>query len=206
MKSTIKIEQKRQLRQLLREQERCLTAAVRCASDQRLTERFLNLVETAAADTILLYCSMGAEPDTTVLLRKLVAKGKQIALPRCLPNGELETRVYQPQWPLISHPYGMLEPGLAHPLIMAGDIDLALVPALAYDQHGMRLGRGGGYYDRYLPGFSSVTVGMCRDVLLQKHLPAECHDQSVDLVLTETRTFYRKGNNGRPEGEQAFSV
>ena len=204
MKSTTKIEEKQRLREVLKEQERRLTKAALSASDRMLTERFLALPEVASAETILLYCSMGAEPDTTEPIKVLLARGKRIVLPRCLPGRQMETRLYTTEIPLIRHRYGMLEPGQAHPLVGPEEIDLALVPALAYDVRCMRMGRGGGYYDRYLPAFSGGTVGLCRDALLQSKIPAESHDQPVDLVLTETRLFRRAGE--KTETGRAFQV
>ncbi len=189
MKSITRTEEKRRLREELRGQERRLTRAALSASNRMLTKRFLALAEVAAANTVLLYCSMGAEPDTKLLLQELETKGKRIALPRCLPDNRMETRLYMDQVPLIRHPYGMWEPSSQHMLVRTDEIDLALVPALAYDIRGIRLGRGGGYYDRYLGDFSGVTVGLCRDVLLQERLPAEAHDRPVDIVLTETWLF-----------------
>lgn len=192
MRSTTGIaEEKERLRRALREEERRLTRAALSAGDRILTERFLALPQVAAARTILLYASMGAEPDTGTLLEKLTARGKRVALPRCLPEGRMETRLYLPEVPLIRHRFGMLEPGEEHPLIEREEIDLILVPAQTYDVHGMRLGKGGGYYDRYLSGYSGRTVGLCRDVLLQEKVPAEEHDLPVELVLTETRIFRR---------------
>lgn len=191
MKSTTRIEEKQRLREALKKQERRLTKAALSTSDRKLTERFLALEEVAAAETILLYCSMGAEPDTAELIEALLARGKRIALPRCLSGRQMETRLYTAEVPLIQHRYGMMEPGEAHPLVGPEEIDLALVPALAYDICCMRMGRGGGYYDRYLAAFPGRTVGLCRDVLLQKTIPAESHDRPVDLVLTETRLFRR---------------
>ena len=155
-------EQKQRFREELREQERRLTKAALSASNQRLAQRFLALEEVAAANTVLLYCSMGTEPDTEAVLEELLARGKRVALPRCLPGRSMETRLYVPGLPLLRHRYGMLEPGADHPLVETAQIDLALVPALAYDIRCMRMGRGGGYYDRYLADFPSVTVGLCR--------------------------------------------
>ena len=182
-------EQKQRFREELREQERRLTKAALSASNQRLAQRFLALEEVAAANTVLLYCSMGTEPDTEAVLEELLARGKRVALPRCLPGRSMETRLYVPGLPLLRHRYGMLEPGADHPLVETAQIDLALVPALAYDIRCMRMGRGGGYYDRYLADFPSVTVGLFRDALLQKKIPAEPHDRPVGLVVTETRLF-----------------
>lgn len=193
MRSTTGIaEEKERLRGALREEERRLTRAALSASDRLLAERFLALPEVAQARTVLLFRSMGAEPDTGPLLAALLERGKRVALPRCLPGGRMEARQYLPGIPLVRHRFGMLEPGLDHPLLEPEEIDLALVPAQVYDVTGMRLGRGGGYYDRYLAAFPGRTIGLCRDALLRERVPAETHDRPVELVLTETRRFRRR--------------
>ena len=86
---------------------------------------------------------------------------------------------------------GRLIRALTARLLARPDIDLALVPAVCYDRRGFRLGFGGGYYDRWLSGFSGFTVGLCRDCVLQDRVPTEDHDCRVDLLLTETRRFLR---------------
>ena len=134
---------------------------------------------------VLLYCGMGTEPDTLRLLPPLLDRGKQVGLPRCLPGNRMEVRLVQTNSRLIRHPYGMLEPDPACPALSPGEIQLALVPGLAFDRSGGRLGRGGGYYDRWLTGFSGFTAALCRAPLLLERLPREGHDLPVALVVTE---------------------
>nr|WP_245185095.1 5-formyltetrahydrofolate cyclo-ligase [Flavonifractor sp. AGMB03687] len=159
------------------------------SGDDALFRRFLSLPQTRAAHTILLYCGMGTEPDTLRLLPALFAAGKRICLPRCLPGNQMEARLVQPDSSLICHPYGMLEPGTDCPLVSPEEIDLVLVPGLAFDRSGGRLGRGGGYYDRWLAHFSGVTAALCRDGLLMDAVPRLPHDLGVDLVITETGLY-----------------
>ena len=64
-----------------------------------------------------------------------------------------------------------------------------LVPAVCYDRRGYRLGFGGGYYDRWLEGFSGVTAGLCREAVLQDEVPIEAHDARVDILLTEEESL-----------------
>jgi 5-formyltetrahydrofolate cyclo-ligase len=69
------------------------------------------------------------------------------------------------------------------------EIDLMLVPAVAFDEEGRRLGRGGGYYDRYLSGFAGPTVGLAREKLLCPAVPTEPHEMRVRFVVTESRVI-----------------
>lgn len=173
------------LRAELRAKMTTLTDRDRRASDDALFLRFLNLPELAVAQTVLLYYGVGAEPDTGRLIRPLLAMGKRVALPRVLPHRGMEARLVGEAPPLARHPFGMPEPGEDCPQIPKEEIDLILVPGLAFDKNGYRLGQGGGYYDRYLDDFTGATLSLCRAVFLLDALPTEPHDRPVGLVLTE---------------------
>ena len=188
MPSTITAEKARLRRQAL-DWLTTLSCEARTAGDETLFHRFLTLPQVESARTILLYHGMDTEPDTVRLLPPLWDTGKRVCLPRCLPGNQMEARLVQRDSTLIRHPYGMPEPGLDCPLIPPGQIDLVLVPGLAFDRSGGRLGRGGGYYDRWLAGFSGVTAALCRDGLLMESIPRLPHDLGVNLVVTETGLY-----------------
>ena len=198
MPSTITAE-KAALRTRLRTRLRGLSPAERQAGDALLLARFLSLPQVAQARTLLLYYGVGTEPDTARLLEPLWALGKAVCLPRCLPGNSLETRLIQRSTVLIPHHlFGIPEPGLDCPLVEPGKIDLALIPGLAFDRAGGRLGQGGGYYDRWLGGFSGVTVALCRELVLLDGVPRASHDRGVDLVVTE-RSLYGPSLSGQRE-------
>ena len=176
-----KAELRRRARQYLRE----LSPQARRASDDALFARFLALPQVEAADTLLLYHGMGGEPDTARLLPALWARGKAVCLPRCLPGRGLEARLVRPDSALIPHPYGMLEPGEDCPLVGKDAIGLVLVPGLAFDPSGGRLGQGAGFYDRWLADYAGCTAALCRTALLLPQVPRAPHDRGVELVLTE---------------------
>jgi len=81
--------------------------------------------------------------------------------------------------------FGILEP--AHPVFAPEEIDLILVPGVAFDHSGNRIGRGGGFYDRLLPQYRAVRAGICFDFQCVKWIPVEPHDCKTDLVVTESR-------------------
>lgn len=185
MPSTSITEQKTALRRAVRARLSAMSPEEREESDGILFRRFLTLPQVAAADKILLFYGMGTEPDTAKLLPVLLDRGKEVLLPRCLPGHGLEARRLTGESALIRHRYGMLEPGEDCPLVKREDIGLILVPGLCFDRMGYRLGQGGGYYDRYLAGYTGVTVGLCRREVLQDAVPREEHDRPVDLVVTD---------------------
>ena len=133
----------------------------------------------------------GREPETEILVRTLTARGKRVGLPRMLPERGMEVRLFQPEVSMVQASFGIWEPPESAPLLKREEIQVALVPAVCYDRDRYRLGFGGGYYDRWLAGFSGFTVGLCRECVLQAQMPREAHDQRVDLLLTEMHRFFR---------------
>lgn len=185
MASTIDLE-KKALRRRVREQLSALSRSELVRSDDALFEKFLSLPQVEEAQTVFAFWGIpGKEPDTARLVRELVRRGKTVGLPRMLPDHRMEVRRYDPDRPLVTVSFGISEPGEDCPLIAREAINLVLVPAVCYDRRGYRLGFGGGYYDRWLAGFSGVTVGLCREAVLQEAVPTEAHDARVDLLLTE---------------------
>ena len=199
MASTIDSE-KKALRRRVREQLSALSRSELVRSDDALFEKFLSLPQVEEAQTVFAFWGIpGREPDTARLIGELIRRGKTVGLPRMLPDHRMEVRRYDPDRPLVSVSFGISEPVEDCPLIAREAINLVLVPAVCYDRRGYRLGFGGGYYDRWLAGFSGVTVGLCREAVLQEAVPTEAHDARVDLLLTEVEclSFQGDGKSGR---------
>lgn len=189
MASTIDLE-KKELRRRVRERLSALSPEELVRSDDALFARFLALPQVEAARSIFAFWGIpGKEPETARLIRELIARGKTVGLPRMLPGRRMEVRRYCPDRPLTVVSFGILEPGEDCPLIAREDIDLALVPNVCCDRRGYRLGFGGGYYDRWLAGFSGVKTGLCREAVLQDLVPTDVHDARVDLLLTERESL-----------------
>ena len=189
MASTIDLE-KKELRRRVREELSALSRSELVRSDDALFARFLALPQVEEAKTIFAFWGIpGKEPDTSRLIRELIRRGKVVGLPRMLPGHQMEVRRYDPDRPLVQTSFGISEPGEDCPLIRRENVGLALVPAVCYDGQGYRLGFGGGYYDRWLERFSGVTVGLCREAVLQEAVPVEAHDAKVDILLTEEESL-----------------
>jgi 5-formyltetrahydrofolate cyclo-ligase len=136
----------------------------------------------AQAHTVLTYMAFRNEIDLTPLLDRHPTK--RWVLPRIAPSRELSLHRYQPG-ALERHPYGMLEPTPECPEVAPEEIELALIPGVAFDRRGFRLGYGGGYFDRLLPRLRGITVGVTYARFLVDALPYTARDSRVQWILTE---------------------
>ncbi|MFD0692166.1 5-formyltetrahydrofolate cyclo-ligase [Actinomadura fibrosa] len=187
---------KARLRAELLEGRAALEPGERSAAARSLRDALLSAPEVEMAGTVAAYVSVGSEPDTRGLLFALWKRGAYVLLPRLLPDGDLDWASYEGPDSLAPGPRGLLEP--TEPPRgpgAVGSADVVLVPALAVDRTGMRLGRGGGSYDRVLSrvGPAILTVGLVYDAELVPSLPAEPHDQRVRAVVTPSGGLTRFG-------------
>jgi 5-formyltetrahydrofolate cyclo-ligase len=162
-----------------------LTDALRAEAGRRLRDAVLALPEAQMAGTAAAYYSVGTEPDTRGLIYALWKRGTYVLLPLLLPGGDLNWASYEGPDSLAAGPLGLLEP--AEPprgVAAVASADLVIVPALAVDRRGYRLGRGGGSYDRALArvGAPVPTVALLYDDELLDELPIGPHDLPVRLA------------------------
>ena len=127
------------------------------------------------------------EIDTSAIIERAWADGKQIVIPKCKPKTrEMDFYLYEEGTELESVYHGLLEP---NPVIAekksAESIGLVIVPGLAFTPRGYRLGFGGGYYDRFLSGYSGETLSLAFSEQVTEHLPVEPFDVPVNYLLTE---------------------
>jgi 5-formyltetrahydrofolate cyclo-ligase len=157
------------LRSALLAARRGLTDAARDTADRALVERAVALAE---GRRVAAYLPLAREPGGAGLIPALVGAARQVIVPVLLPDRDLD-------WSAPGEPDERLGPAAI------GSVDLVLVPALAVDRLGVRLGRGGGSYDRALARVSIETpvVALLYDGELREHLPAEPHDRRVTGVL-----------------------
>lgn len=140
------------------------------------------------ADVVFCYVSVPGEFPTRTLIEAAWAGGKRVAVPRILGGGAMEARAVDAWDDLRPGAFDIPEPDPdACPRVEPSVIDLCIVPGLAFDRRCARLGRGGGYYDRYLPQLrpDAARVGWIPSEFVFDELPAEPHDACVDLVVTE---------------------
>lgn len=137
------------------------------------------------AKTVFCYCSYGDEIDTYDILHAALAAGKTVCLPRTLGGGQMQARAVRSLDALQMSKYGILEPGEDCALVDPAQLDLCIIPCLAADVTGRRLGYGGGYYDRYLPQTPAVRMVLCAGARLFAQIPAQEHDIACNMILTE---------------------
>ena len=176
---------KKELRRAVRERIAGLDAAYIAESDARICNRLLEIDEINGAELILAYFSMGREVDTHILVDRLRAVGKTVALPVCEKGGFMRFVEYTGR--MSTGLLGISEPEGGAEIIPPQDT-VMIVPALAFDGRGYRLGQGGGYYDRYLAANDVFAVGIGREALLLDKVPCEEHDIPVNILVTEEKT------------------
>ncbi|WP_094191475.1 5-formyltetrahydrofolate cyclo-ligase [Streptomyces katrae] len=186
--------EKAALRRELIAARRSLSPESRRTAARALARSALALPELAGARTVAAYVSVGAEPGTRELLDALREAGKRVLLPLLLPDNDLDWAAYEGPGSLAeaAHPGKMrlLEPSgpPLGPQAVTG-ADAVLLPGLAVDRRGMRLGRGGGSYDRVLErleraGAHPALVVLLYDEEVVARVPEEPHDHPVQAVAT----------------------
>jgi 5-formyltetrahydrofolate cyclo-ligase len=167
-----------------------LTANERQAASRALVERVRDLSQLASAETVAAYVSMGTEPGTHDLINAMRNAGIRVLLPVLLPDNDLDWAAYDGAAALERTPRGLLEPnGKRLGPEAVTEAHAVLLPGLAVDGLGVRLGRGGGSYDRVLERLAAAETYPALVVLLYAHevvatVPREPHDHLVDAVVT----------------------
>jgi len=170
-----------------------LPTAHRAAAGKEIAQRVLQIPSFVAAQTVLLTLAFRSEWDTQPLLRAALAAGQTVVVPRV----ERSTRMLalhaltDPVTEIVPGYRGIPEPRPDAPTIDANRIDWVLVPGVAFDRDGRRLGYGGGYYDRLLPLLRAgiARVAGAYDMQLVARVPSAPHDITVDAIVTETQTI-----------------
>lgn len=172
---------KSEIRRAMKRLNLSLSPSERTERSCRLLARVADMEAFAAARVVACFASLPDEPDTAEALA-LWSRTKQIVLPR-VEGEEMEFYPYDPA-SMQPGAFGIAEPQAAAPCD-PGEIDFIVVPGTAFTASGARMGRGRGYYDKYLSraGFRARKVGVCYDHQLVEELPIEPHDVLLDEVV-----------------------
>lgn len=217
---------KRELRTLMRARRDAIPASKRARASRAACERLAALPEMHVARTVALYCAMGSElalnhlvealhslrPAPTLAVPAVLAAAGDVAKPRmefvrveahellgtAVDTSAMDASATVTEPGFLTHPARPTQPPADREVVSPGQIDLMVIPALAFDAQGSRLGYGGGYYDAYLQRAGTtgagkpraLRCGICFDEqLLSISLPVEPHDVRMDTVVTPKRTL-----------------
>lgn len=170
---------KKELRQMLRHRKEHIS----CTEASAVLSRLRLHPRWQSASTVLLYHALPDEVPTQALLEELRAAGKTVLLPRVTSPTEMTLHRYTGPGDLQTGAYGIMEP-TGEPFSDYAHIDTVLVPGMAFDRHGHRLGRGKGYYDRLLPQLPhAYKMGICFPFQLLDEVPVDDHDVLMDCVV-----------------------
>lgn len=170
----------------LRARMRACRASADPSLSERIAARVIALKAYESARTVLCYHSTGGEVDTLKLIERMRSDGKAVCLPAIIEKGVMEARRMDC---LVPGPYGI--PCPEGPVVPPEEIDLILVPGLAFDKDCQRLGRGGGYYDRYMPKCRGEKIGLAFDCQVVERLPLAAHDAQLDMLATESALYVK---------------
>lgn len=179
---------KREQRRIALAARRKLTPAERAAYSERICERLLQLSELREAKLVFSYMALADEADLSSVHAWLREQGRRLAFPHCLTAGQMEA--FEPcGWK--EGPYGILEPEPeVSRRVDPAEIDLVLAPCVAFDETGMRLGHGAGYYDRFLPQcVRAGVIAAAFELQRLERVAFDAFDRRMDGIVTEEAIY-----------------
>lgn len=174
---------KSELRHIIRERKRQYSSQQLRSLSLHIIKRIEQHPRLLQAHTVLLYYSLPNEVHTHSLIDKLYKEGKKILLPKVIGDGEMELREYGGKESMHEGAYHIMEP--SGPLFTNYKaLDLAIVPGMSFDKDGNRLGRGKGYYDRFLVRTPHLyKIGVCFDFQKVVHVPFDQTDIPMNEII-----------------------
>ncbi|MBC7961931.1 MAG: 5-formyltetrahydrofolate cyclo-ligase [Steroidobacteraceae bacterium] len=188
---------KRSLRSQLLAQRRALGHEAWLMSSHLAQQNLLALEEYQRAECIALYAPAHNETDTAEILAAAFKAGKRVLYP-AVCGAHMVFRLVEGLHSLQKGTFGILEPCAVGPDHQADEADLIVVPGVAFDRKGHRIGYGKGFYDRFLqhPGLKADLVGLCHDFqLIDNLIPGEQHDIAMEIVVSDRRVIHIAGSN-----------
>ena len=166
-----------------------LAPEVRATFSQRITDSVVRWIQSEGFDTVMLYLSMRSEVETQDLLEKLLHAEKQVCAPvvDTDQNRLIPRRIQGSKTELVRHRYGMLEPNNTCPIFPIVQLQLIIVPGIAFDCKGYRLGYGKGFYDRFLTECPhAIPIGLAYQIQVIADTYPQVWDVPVKHIFTET--------------------
>ena len=178
-----------------------LDPGIKAKLDRRITDRLIASRQYDACKTVLIYASTPIEVDTFAIIDHALASGRRVALPRCIKGTrDMAFHFIEDVSQLSPGSFGVLEPAESLPVCQPDRNSLVVVPALALDSFGYRLGYGGGYYDRYLSRCGCESIGICYSENYRFRIYHGRFDVPLKAVLTDKFIRRIPSQNGGKHG------
>lgn len=179
---------KQELRRRFRQMRIEMPGEEKAERDRLIAQSFVELGSYKACKTLLIYYSTDIEVDTHAIINRAFADGKKVAFPVCRKNGEMDFYTAESVEELLPDAYGIPAPNIqGSQFVDSFEQTLCVVPALAYDLNGFRLGFGKGFYDRYISRTGVKTIGLCYESFVVDALAVDEFDCSADALLTDEK-------------------
>lgn len=180
----------RELKSVLRQKYRAIRSSMteeeKEVCSRKILARLTSLYQYRNAAVIITYVSKNPEVDTWQLIQRAFSDGKKVAVPKCRERHEMDFYLITSQDDLEIGAFGVFEPKPESCQRLCEFADcFCIVPGMAFDTAGYRLGYGGGYYDRFLSEFPGATAGLCYSKCVKWNLPKSCHDRPVNVLVTD---------------------
>lgn len=158
------------------------------AASHTICETLLHRPEVQYAKVICTYASLPEEVDSLEVLQKLIEQKNFVVVPRVSGDDLILHRIHTMN-DLVPGRFDIMEPKLSCPVVDPTSVDLFIVPGIAFDRKGYRLGWGKGYYDRLLAGVKATKIGLAYSFQIVSRLNREKYDIPMDIVITEHETL-----------------
>ncbi len=186
--------EKRQLRETVIARLAALDEGERQLEDVAILKAVLSLPEWQSAQNVFCYAPYGWEINTFPLMETALLQGKTLCLPYLSLEGKMEAKQIVALAQLVKGRYNIYAPPKTNPTLAPEKLSLAIVPGVAFEINGLlRLGRGGGYYDRYLAETAALRIGVSRSCqLTENKINMQEHDLTMDLLITKNDIYRKK--------------
>jgi len=181
---------KSELRKQFLERRNALSINEIAELSRKICERVAELPQFKDCDTLFAYHSFGSEVDTRLLLERAWSAGKKVCIPKVTGKGKMNFHAIEAGQPLKPNVYGILEPTEDGELAIPNERSMFVIPGVAFDKNGFRIGYGAGFYDIYLTKFENsvklaAKIGICFDFCLIDDAFPDSHDVPMSIIVTE---------------------
>ncbi|MCT4604765.1 MAG: 5-formyltetrahydrofolate cyclo-ligase [Marinisporobacter sp.] len=181
---------KKKLRQEILQKRKSLSKDLVSSKSKKIFQSLKTLELYQNAKNIMVYIDFRNEVKTNLIIDDLLRQNKEVCIPISVPQTKemILSKLLDPKKELIKGTYGILEPKKEYIRKVNPDaLDLIIVPGVAFDRYGYRIGYGGGYYDRFLDKLSKATpsIGIAFDLQIVQKVPKDFFDHPVDYIVTE---------------------